>query len=226
MAMVRPGKCRVVSGVPQCPPPTEIDCIKVKKVLQECKQADVEKVIFTLEEPISRDTIDRIDCLSAAISTPVTCNIPMAGRVSAEFDLNVKSRIVLVDGSFQTLEKTVHVFKNIRLSRAGEKMLQCEVEVPLVACLECFVSQVNEQGEAIEITCCIGKLFLFKLVAEVQLMVPTYGYCAEPPECQEALGECPEFEPPWPPYPPQKDFFPKVAEDDSDEDIGGCGCGE
>ena len=141
MAMVRPGKCRVVSGVPQCPPPTEIDCIKVKKVLQECKQADVEKVIFTLEEPISRDTIDRIDCLSAAISTPVTCNIPMAeGSVPNSTSMSKAESFWLMVLSRRW--KRRFMCSRIYVYPGREKMLQCEVEVPLVACWV-FVSQVN-----------------------------------------------------------------------------------
>ncbi|ADI00870.1 MAG TPA: hypothetical protein GXX39_06205 [Syntrophothermus lipocalidus] len=219
MAEVRPGKCPVVDGIPQCPPPTEIDCIKVNKVLQECKEADVEKIIFELEVPIPRNTIDRIDCVSAKIVSDIICDIPQAGRVSVDFDLEVICKIVLIDTTTVTLQKTVHVFKSVRLSRAGETGLKCEVDVPLVACLECFISKVNEIGGVTEITCCVGKLLLFKLISEVQLMIPTYGYCAEPPECQNGLGECPEFDPPWPPYPPQDDIFGVKTG-------GSCGCGE
>jgi len=216
MADVKPGKCPVIDGIPQCPPPTEIDCIKVNKVLQECKEADVEKIIFTLHKPVHRNDIDRIECASAKIVSNVVCSIPQPGRVSVDFDLEVKSKVVLTDGTIIPLCKTVHVFKSVRLSRAGEPALKCEVDVPLVGCLECFVSKV-EDGCVTEITCCIGKLLLFKLISEVQLMVPTYGYCAEPPECQNTLGECPVFEPPWPPYPPQDDIFGVKA--------GGNGCG-
>lgn len=58
-----------------------------------------------------------------------------------------------------------------------------------------------------EITCCVGVLILIKVDSEVQLLVPTYGYPAPPPECGEFLGECPtNFTPEWPPYPPQTGF--------------------
>ena len=55
-----------------------------------------------------------------------------------------------------------------------------------------------------EVTCCVGVLILIKVDSEVQLLIPTYGYPAPPPECGEFLGECPtDFTPEWPPYPPQ-----------------------
>ncbi len=220
MSEIRPGKCPVIDGIPQCPPPTEIDCIKVNKVMQECKEADVEKIIFALQEPIPRNFVDRIDCVSAKIVSDIVCDIPKNGRVSVDFDLEVICKIVLTDTNCITLQKTVHVYKSVRLWRAGEPGLKCEVDIPLVACLECFISKV-EEGCVTEITCCVGKLFLFKLISEVQLMIPTYGYCAEPPECQNGLGECPDFDPPWPPYPPQYDIFGAKTSGGS-----GCGCGE
>ncbi|MFZ7102031.1 MAG: hypothetical protein ACOWWO_05125 [Peptococcaceae bacterium] len=58
-----------------------------------------------------------------------------------------------------------------------------------------------------EVTCCVGILILLKVEAEVQLLVPAYGYPGAPPECEEFLGECPaDFTPAWPPYPPQTGF--------------------
>ncbi len=58
-----------------------------------------------------------------------------------------------------------------------------------------------------EVTCCVGVLILIKVDSEVQLLVPTYGYPAPPPDCGEFLGECPtDFTPEWPPYPPQTGF--------------------
>ena len=48
--------------------------------------------------------------------------------------------------------------------------VQCEV---FLDCFECFV-------RIQQVTCCIGKLQLFKLVAQVQLLVPAYGFCPEP----------------------------------------------
>ncbi|NLU50088.1 MAG: hypothetical protein GXX09_06730 [Syntrophomonadaceae bacterium] len=222
MAEVRPGRCPIVQGVPQCPPPTEIDCIKVKKVFQECKEVDVEKVIFPIE-PTDPEDIEVIQCISAKVVGDVKCEIPVPGRVNVNFDVKVKAKVIK-KGWDIPLEKTIHVFKTVRLSRAGERGLSCEVDIPLVTCLECFVSKFDDAHQAIEVTCCVGKLLLFKLVSEVQLLVPTYGYCPEPPECPPApLGECPEFSPPWPPFPPQATTAGEP--NGSASGTGGC-CGE
>ncbi len=83
--------------------------------------------------------------------------------------------------------------------RIREKDLQVHCEV-FLECLECFVSGPRK------VTCCIGKLMAFKLVALVQLLIPAYGFCPEPDECVKVEDACPEFIPVWPPYPPQEDF--------------------
>lgn len=202
MPEVRPGRCPVVDGVPQCPPPTEIDCIKVLKVLQECKNTDVEKVVFPIE-PVNPVDIQYLQCSTAQVIGDITCDIPVPGKVKVNFDMRVNAQVILTTGTIN-LEKTIHVFKIVGLSRAGEPNLKCQVDVPIITCLECYISAYDEQQRAVEVTCCIGKLFLFKLVSEVQLMIPSYGYCAEPSQCANDPGpECPEFVPVWPPYPPQ-----------------------
>jgi len=84
------------------------------------------------------------------------------------------------------------------MDRADEKDLVAQCEV-FLECVECFVSGFQE------VTCCIGKLIVFKLVALVQLLVPAYGFCPEPDLCPQVEAECPEFDPGWPPFSPQEE---------------------
>ncbi len=106
--------------------------------------------------------------------------------------------------------------KTVLLSRAGEPQLKCEVDV-FLTCLLCLIEEeepntVLSENQAEgrhpcyrKVICCINKIILFKLLAEVQLLIPSYGFCPDPPVCEEEdLAECPGAVEDWPPYPPEE----------------------
>lgn len=177
-----------------CPPPREIACIKVDRVYEACRVTAVDEHIEVI---VPVGPVTELQCVSAqVVPTTLTCTIlpGPGGRVRVTFQYTFTFRYVddlgphTVTSAPQTAEFTV------RMARAGEPGLspQCEV---FLECVDAFLSNENE------VTVCVGKLILFKLFAHVQLLVPIYGFCPEPEICQVA-GECPGWEPPWPPYPP------------------------
>ncbi|WP_366924171.1 hypothetical protein MFMK1_001124 [Metallumcola ferriviriculae] len=98
------------------------------------------------------------------------------------------------------------VSKTVTMPRAGtHPMFQCEVDLWITRCLLCFIEESNaaDYSNSLEIHCCINVIMAFKLFAEVQLLIPAYGFCV-PPECKEINGKCPPGEEEWPPYPPQE----------------------
>lgn len=100
--------------------------------------------------------------------------------------------------------------KTVLLSRAGEPQLRCEVDA-FLSCLMCYIEELepnglsnttNErQGPPRWVICCINKILVFKLLAVVQLMIPSYGFCPEPPDCEQEVEGCPDPLEEWPPYP-------------------------
>lgn len=57
----------------------------------------------------------------------------------------------------------------------------------------------------------VGVFVIVKVVGRVQLLIPAYGFCPEPPECEEFSPEadiCESFD-----YLPFPDFFPPQFED-------------
>lgn len=187
-----PGPCDPVTG---CPPPTEIACIKVDKVYESCRVSQVNNHVVTIT-PIG--PVTDVQCISAQmVPDTLTCTIlpGPGGRVRASFQYTFTVRWVDDLGPHTTTSTPIAAEFTVRMARAGEPGLQPQCEVYL-ECIDAFLSNTTE------ITACIGKLVLFKLFAHVQLLVPTYGFCPEPEECQIA-GECPEWQPGWPPYPPQ-----------------------
>ncbi|MBS4026629.1 MAG: hypothetical protein KGZ96_13325 [Clostridia bacterium] len=196
--IVQPGPCPVIDGVPVCPPPIEIDVIKVKKVFEECQHTQVEEVQIEFEV----DTIDN-DLEAKCVKVEVLeeeCRVINGGLVKVTATLAVTSKL---NGQKETVEFSID--KNFRLRRAGEKDLKPQCHI-FPTCLFCFVSDedIEEEETIVTVTCCVGILIVIKLEAEVQLIIPTYGYPPLPPRCDRVLGECPDdFEPVWPPYPVQ-----------------------
>ncbi|KJS81107.1 MAG: hypothetical protein JM58_17735 [Peptococcaceae bacterium BICA1-8] len=194
------------TGLAICPPPLEIDIIKVKKVFNECMHTQVEEVVVTGFTPGLTTNADDAECVSVS-ATNVSCVNVSGDIVRVTFTLEVCTRVPLNAGGFQTECETQMITKTLRIDRAGEQglSLQCHV---FPTCLFCFISQRNPGNNGVEeVTCCVGILVLIKVEAEVQLLIPTFGYPPPPPECGEFLGECPtDFIPDWPPYPPQFPF--------------------
>lgn len=256
---VRPGPCSPRG----CPPPTEIVCIKTKKVYQECKQVEpIERVeVYGLYIPPATTEVECVKVCPGVISCedagcqPPQSPLPPGFHLREDTSEEVTERgkkqkkktcvceCMTGDGTV-TLEEikdfpiqiTVEFFdrngmslgeqtgwakicipeKTVCLSRAGEPQLKCEVDI-FLSCVMCIIKeeQANTLKSAAEdrhvsvpepvqrvVSCCINKVIVFKLVAEVQLMVPSYGFCPEPCDCEEIVaGECPEAEAEWPPYP-------------------------
>jgi hypothetical protein len=179
------------------PPPTEITCIKVKKVYNECMHSQVDEVLIEFEN--EGNAADLTAQCGVVKVLEQSCKVIREGLVKVKATLEVSCRL---DGIEESEEFTIE--KTLRLSRAGEKGLEVQCQI-LPKCLSCFVSGEEEDEEEVItlVTACVGILILVKLVAEVQLLVPAYGFCPEPPECEEVLNLCPDFNPAWPPYPSQ-----------------------
>jgi hypothetical protein len=61
------------------------------------------------------------------------------------------------------------------------------------------------------LTFAVGVFIIVKVVGRVQLLIPAFGFCPEPPECEEFSPEgdiCEQFD-----YEPFPDFFPPQFED-------------
>ena len=205
---VEPGPCPIdpETGLPICPPPTEIDIIKTRKVFNECIHTQVETVLITPVEGAWDDTTEALEaiCQSVELVGDPVCTVLNGDLVQVSFSLEVSAGVPLDTNGIAVQSTVIDVEKNLIIERAGEEGLDVQCHV-FPECLFCFISGRDEETNAVtEVTCCVGIMVLLKVDAEVQLLIPTYGYPPQPPECEQVLGECPEdFEPVWPPYPPQ-----------------------
>lgn len=197
---VKAGPCDPIYGAP---PPKEIVCIQVDKIYQECKKVQVNEIeIIRHAEQAVTDVI----CLGVEL-LDTECKVVAPGRVKVCFKYKIRVKLIYEDQSYEEVSHIVEEEKTVFLSRAGEQGLEVKCEIYL-ECLECFVDEVTDPNHGricSTIICCVGKLILVKLFAHVQLLIPAYGFCPQPPECEEVLDICPDFDPQWPPYPPQDD---------------------
>ena len=197
---IKPGPCDPVYGAP---PPKEIVCIQVNKIYQECKKVLVNEVEIEHQGGLA---VSDVLCLKAEVVSS-DCKVVAPGRVKVHFIYKITLKLIYEDQSSEEVSHEVEEEKTLFLARAGEEGLRVKCDISM-ECLECFVEEVVDQfGENVlsTIICCIGKLILVKLYANVQLLVPAYGFCPEPPDCEQVLAVCPDYSPEWPPYPPQED---------------------
>lgn len=199
---VLPGPCDPYLG---CPPPTEIVCIKVDKVYYECKNIQVNEDEFCYEPKPECPVVD-VSCYEVELCGEPCCEVVKAGLVSVTFRYKVTVRLFFpptCEPAFKDLCQVITVTKLFNIPRAGEEGLHVQCYVPFLECLDAFISAVDPENGKVTILACVGKYILIKLKATVQLMIPAYGFCPEPPDCDEVFGICPDFRPEWPPYPPQ-----------------------
>ncbi len=265
---IKPGPCPPEG----CPPPTEIVCLKTKKVYEECKQLETdngkafEVCVRGLDIPPGAETVacrgispahlsldqcwkkwwdrdlhpdsstdEEDDMIELTRHGWKGCCKVMEGKVKIWQPKKIRFLITVeffdsMGNSLGTQEgwaclDQLPEEKVVALSRAGEPRLECEVDL-FFDCLACFIETDEDRCKALCkrcrrdcapcVICCVNVLKVVKLFAEVQLMVPAYGFCPQPPECpEEVLGECPPAVQTWPPYPPQ--------EEDPDNSCSNCG---
>ncbi|MEW6622417.1 MAG: hypothetical protein AB1420_04705 [Bacillota bacterium] len=194
---VQPGRCPIdpETGLPDCPPPTEIDCVKVKKVFNECFQNRDVEIKIPFEAPtleiITGDAQDA-ECVSAE-ATIIDCSVLENDRVRVTFRLEVTARVPLDEGGFEESSGTKIVSKLLFLSGVSEEGLDIECQV-FPECLFCFISERDELGNVTEVTCFVSTCILLKSVLIVQLLIPTYGFC-QPRQCSAITPGCPLFPP-------------------------------
>lgn len=221
-----------ISPITPCPSPQFIDVLRVTKVFQECRIVETNQVVDVPVVPVGAADVQ---CLGSQVIGTPTCVINADRTVTVTFSFATAYQFLTATGipigTVQVVE-TVNETRTVRLSRAGEAGLTCEVEV-FLTCIECFVSARGPLGEILEVTCCVGKQIVVKLVSLVQLLVPTFGYAPVPPMCEQVAGICPTFTPTWPPYPPQSPDFPfprttqgtNTGNTTGNTNGNGCGCG-
>lgn len=190
---IEPGLCPIdpETGLPVCPLPTEIDCVKVTKVFSECFYPQVDEIEIPFDAPtleiITADA-EEAECVSSE-TTILDCTALSNDRVRIIFLLEVTSRVPLDEGGYEISSETKVIAKYLFLQKASEEVLDLECQV-FPECLFCYITERDDIGNVTQVNCIVRFCILLKTTAEVQLLIPTYGVC-QVPECGINTPNCP-----------------------------------
>lgn len=193
-------------------PEYKAECIIVDKVYFSCQQRECFDEVFV---PVPEGEFQFLEITfnpgeivkGSLVVTPIP-NRPNFSRVRfkvrATFTLKVKDckvgNVLNIEGELPEIYKDVILY--IPESR-DEFTFQIVIETASQALTE------PVQDDCFYVFA-VGVFIIIKVVGEVQLLIPAYGYCPEPPECEEYQSDevCIVFE--TAPFP---EFFPKQLGD-------------
>lgn len=213
------------------PDPTGIDCIITTKVYDACRQQECEFFEFgpfTIPEGWDVD-LDEIFAYAEVEPNSVSYNVqdislinggPLA-RVQIEVCADINVFIVntvtgeeeQVVGENGVVDPLVCFEKDVILYLPEPDRMDAIAEAIFQIAGETIIEEVDETEEGVDfnIFVPIGAFIIVKSVAEVQLLIPVYGFCPTPPLCEEFpdVNACEEFQ--LLPFP---DFYPPQPEDE------------
>lgn len=165
-------------------------CIQVKRVFDACiKQVTEEDVYITIYNPVPANPTYPLTFVSAKSTSPkgIITNLdvdrladrPNFARVRADIDIPIEVVYLDANNVEGTADAVLTVTQDVILYVPQPSVIPFEVEcVSSAVCPEgVYAGQCN-----FIVTACIT--VILKIVVEVELLVPSYGYCTIPP-CQQ-----------------------------------------
>lgn len=171
-------------------------CIQVKKVFDAClQQTSLENYQITLTHPtpasytapltfVSAASTSSVGIISDLIVTPLTTTeSPRTSRVQATVSIPVEVIYVDANNVEGSATGTIKVTEDVVMCIPDNSVIPVDIAAT--------VNAVSPEGEYVteltfSITACVT--VVLKAEAEVELLIPTYGYCYIPP-CQNYSQE-------------------------------------
>jgi hypothetical protein len=197
------------------PPPREIACIWVTKIYDACSQKECEEFFFgdlslPADAPLENLVVEcRIQPCSESFFdwTIEPIDEGPLGRVRVRVCAVLE--IIIRDSenpsNFTTNFEEVCFWKEVILYAPDPIHMKVLVE-SIFESLTCVGEVLAEdEDEDFFVTATIGAFIIVKTALKVQLLVPAFGFCPVPPECEELGDVCEQFlQRPFPPFfPPQ-----------------------
>jgi len=181
------------------------DCIIVDKVFASCQQREC---FPNVEVEIGGADFERVRFRPGFIvpNTLIVTDIPNRPNFRrVRFTVRIPFQVLDDEGDLITEGFLPDVFKDVVLyipDARDEFEFRIVIETSSVLITEPIVS-----GGVLDIT--VGTFIIVKVVGTVQLFIPAYGYCPEPPLCEEFSPEdiCEIFD-----YADFPEFFPPQLE--------------
>lgn len=194
--------------------PTELACIWVDKIYDACSQRECEEFFF-----------EDLNFPPGAESYTLECSIKPCSETFYDWSIEpidegplgiVRVRVCAVlqiiirdaedPANFTVNCEEVCFLKEVILYAPDP----IHMEVLVESIFEALTCELVEENNTSELLCpvvvaTIGAFIVVKTALRVQLLVPAFGFCPTPPECEELGDVCEQFlERPFPPFfPPQ-----------------------
>ena len=185
-------------------------CVIVEKVYDSCLQKECDPaVVVTLPTTGGPFTFVSASFLNGTIDNIIITPIASTDTARFEFDVEIAFTLNLLNALGQpvSISGTLTFHKDIILyfpASASEFDFNLRVETRSVVLGTPVITPTT-------ITLAIGSFVISKLTACVQLLIPEFGFCPIPDECDEFIpfNPCDDFADATPP-----DFFPPQQETD------------
>jgi hypothetical protein len=194
--------------------PTELACIWVDKIYDACSQRECEEFFF-----------EDLNFPPGAESYTLECSIKPCSETFYDWSIEpidegplgiVRVRVCAVlqiiirdaedPTNFTVNCEEVCFLKEVILYAPDPIHMEVLVE-SIFESLTCALVEENNLSELLSpvVVATIGAFIVVKTALRVQLLVPAFGFCPTPPECEELGDVCEQFlERPFPPFfPPQ-----------------------
>lgn len=189
--------CQITPGMcpPEgCPPPTRIECIVVDKVYDSCFQINDITRDTTISD-FTPDSFSEGDVISCSQNGEITCT--EISRVDAGGGFFTVTILVSVPVTLtnpndptDTVDRTFTFTKTATLCCPPGVSPDCS-ESSVLFC-NCVITGFT--NASIVVTCTLQVCVVIKCILEVQLLVPSYGFCVPAP-CITLPGVCPPTPP-------------------------------
>lgn len=169
----------------------EVDCVIVDKVYAQCQNREC----FTSIDVDTGDKTFRSIRFEAGFILPGTLNIdnipnkPHFKRV--RFTLRVPYIITFTDGT--TLEGHLPDINKDIILFMPESRDEFEFDIVVETSSSVLGQPIVTEDE---VTFAVGVFIIIKVVGRVQLLIPTFGFCPEPPQCVDFSQDniCDDFD--------------------------------
>lgn len=175
-------------------------CIQAQKIFDACiKQIQLENYTLTLTDPVPAEPTYPLTFISAR-STTSTGNItnlnvdrladkPGCARVQATINIPVEVLYTDANGVEGSAQASISVAQDVLLFVPAPSIMPYQITAEVSAV--CAEGKFNSDGNTFSVNACLTTIL--KVSINVEILVPSYGYCAIPPAQDYTQEVCTGF---------------------------------
>ena len=175
-------------------------CIQAQKIFDACiKQIQLENYTLTLTDLVPADPTYPLTFISAksttsagtitALSVDRLADKPGCARVQATVNIPVEVLYTDANGVEGSAQSTISVKQDVLLFVPAPSIMPYKVTAEVSAV--CAEGPFNEESGTFTVNACVT--IILKVAIDVEILLPSYGYCAIPPAQDYSQEVCAGF---------------------------------